>query len=281
MWDGAIAFGPVTIPVRLYPATYQRDLPFRQVHREDGGKITFRRYCATCGKEVPYSEVAKGYQLPGGDIVTLSDEDFAGLPLENARRIQVEYFTAPAEIDPILTARTYHVAPEPGGAAAYALFRAAMERTGTVAIVTLTLRQREALAEMRVSGGVIVLRTLLGPDEVAEPGFPVPGAAAGVSAADLRRATSLIESMTRKFDPAAHHDRYPAELGDLARHKLGQAAGAGAGHPGETTGPAGPAAGITGAASPAAGITGAASPAAGTTGAASPAAGTTGNEAVR
>lgn len=232
IWAGSISFGPRSIPVRLYPATAQRDLPFRQVHREDGGKITLRRACATCGKEVPYSQVAKGYERPGGDVVPLTDEDLAGLPLESARRIEILHFASPSEIDPILAARSYYVAPESAGAAAYVLFREALERTGKVAIVTLPLRQREALAELRARDGVLVLRTLLRPDEVIGPEFPVPGGTAAVSPADLRRATSLIDEMTQAFDPAAHHDRYPGELGDLARQKAGPApAGPAAGEP--------------------------------------------------
>ncbi len=217
MWAGEIAFGLVCIPVRLFPATEQRDVSFRQVHREDGGKITFRRICATCGKEIPYSEVAKGYERPGGDVVVLSDDDLASLPLERAHRIEVLHFTRPGAIDPILASRSYFAEPEPAGTAAYVLFREALERSGRVAIVRLALRQRESLADLRVAGGVLVLRTLLRPDEVAETGFPFLAEDVEVSPQELRVVTSLIDSMTKDFDPAVHHDRYPGELDDLAR----------------------------------------------------------------
>jgi DNA end-binding protein Ku len=219
MWAGEIAFGPVRIPVRLYPATEQRDISFRQVHREDGGKITFRRVCATCGKEIPYSEVAKGYERPGGDVVVLSDEDLATLPLERAHQIEVLHFTQPGEIDPILVSRSYFLEPESAGPGAYVLFREALGRSGKVAIVRLVLRQRESLAELRVAGGVLVLRTLLRPDEVAEARFPFLAEEVEVSPQELRMATSLIDSMTRDFDPAVHRDRYPGDLDDLARRK--------------------------------------------------------------
>jgi DNA end-binding protein Ku len=219
LWAGDLVFGLIRIPVRLYPATEPRDVSFRQVHREDGGKITFRRECATCGKEIPYSEVAKGYERPGGDVVVLSDEDLAGLPLERARQIEVMHFTRPGEIDPVLASRSYFLEPEPAGTRAYVLLREALERSGRVAIVRLALRQRESLAELRVREGVLVLRTLLRPDEVAGTPFPFLAEDVEVSAQELRAAASLIDSMTKDFDPARHHDRYPGELDDLARRK--------------------------------------------------------------
>lgn len=219
LWAGDLAFGLTRIPVRLYPATEPRDVSFRQVHREDGGKITFRRVCATCGKEIPYSEVAKGYERPGGDVVVLSDEDLASLPLERMRQIEVMHFTRPGQIDPILASRSYFLEPESAGTRAYVLFREALERSGRVAIVRLALRQRESLAELRVRDGVLVLRTLLRPDEVAGTPFPFLAEDAEVSPQELRAAVSLIDSMTKDFDPARHHDRYPGELDALARRK--------------------------------------------------------------
>jgi DNA end-binding protein Ku len=100
MWAGTLVFGLVEIPVRLGPATRPRELAFRQVHAEDGGRITFRRSCAACGADVPYASVAKAYQRPDGSLVPLSDDDLAGLPLEAARRIEVRSFVAPGTIDP-------------------------------------------------------------------------------------------------------------------------------------------------------------------------------------
>ena len=101
LWAGAISFGLVTIPVRLYSPPHPREVAFRQVHREDGGKISFRRVCLDCGREVPYAGVAKGYERPGGDVVMLSDEELASLPRERAHRIEVRSFTRAHEIDPL------------------------------------------------------------------------------------------------------------------------------------------------------------------------------------
>jgi DNA end-binding protein Ku len=245
MWAGAISFGLVSIPVRLYAATQQRDVAFRQVHRADGGKITFRRVCTVCGEEVPYSDVAKGYELPGGDVVVLTDEDLASLPVERTHRIEVLHFAPASEIDPIYAAKSYYLEPEASGTRAYVVFREALERTGKVAVVKVTLRQRESLAEMRVRDGVIVLQTLLWPDEIREPDFGFLEEHVEVRSQELKMATSLIDAMTEDFTPAAYHDRYREDLEDLVREKVAghdvvpppeeEPAGDGAGRPPDLT----------------------------------------------
>ncbi len=229
LWAGAISFGLVNIPVRLYPATQPREVAFRQVHREDGGKISFRRVCLDCGREVPYAGVAKGYQRPGGDVVMLSDEELASLPRERTHRIEVRSFTRAHEIDPILVARSYYLEPAESATRAYLVFREALQRAGKVAVVTVTLRQREALAGLRVRDGVLVLQTLLAPGEVSGADFPFLASGTGprLPEPELTMATSLIDAMTQEFDPAAHHDRYQAELDTLIRTKVSGTPGQG------------------------------------------------------
>ncbi len=130
MWKGAISFGLVMIPVRLYAATEQKDIAFRQVHREDGGRIRFRRVCSIDGAEVPYEDVAKGYELPDGEMIVLTDEDMADLPLATSKSIEVMHFAPADQLDPILFSRSYYVEPENTGVRAYALLRDALERSG-------------------------------------------------------------------------------------------------------------------------------------------------------
>ncbi|MEP7024147.1 MAG: Ku protein [Actinomycetota bacterium] len=219
MWKGAVSFGLVTIPVKLYSATEQKDITFRQVHREDGGRIRFRRVCSVDGEEVPYEDVAKGYELPSGEMIILTDDDMADLPLPTTRSIEVLYFTPEASIDPILLSRSYFVEPEKSGARAYVLLRDALERSGKVAVVLVALRQRESLAVLRVRDGVLVLETLLWPDEVREPDFPFLDLDIDVRAQELKMAASLIDSMTEEFDPAAHHDGYREALIELVEAK--------------------------------------------------------------
>src|SRR6266581_3385256 len=195
MWKGAISFGLIMIPVKLYTATETQDIAFRQVHREDGGRIRFRRVCSIDGTEVPYEDVAKGFELPTGEMVVLTEDDMADLPLPTTRSIEVLHFAAEDQIDPILFSRSYFVEPEKAGMRAYVLLRDALERSGKVAVVQVALRQRESLAALRTRDGVLVLETLLWPDEVRQPDFAF-------------------------LDQDAHHDNYREALAELVAAKV-------------------------------------------------------------
>ena len=220
IWAGAISFGLVVIPVKLYAATEQRDIAFRQVHRKDGARIQFRRFCTLDGEEVPYSDVAKGYELPTGDMVVLTDEDLADLPLVTAHRIEVLHFAPAAQVEPIYAAKSYYTEPEPAGARAYVLFRDALENSGKVAVAKVALRQREALAALRVREGVITLETLLWPDEVRKPDFAFLDEDIEVRSQELKMAASLIDTMTEDFDPDQYHDAYREALEAVVRAKV-------------------------------------------------------------
>ena len=219
MWKGAISFGLVMIPVKLYSATEQKDIAFRQVHRADGGRIRFRRVCSVDGAEVPFEDVAKGFELPTGEMVVLTEDDMAGLPLPTTRSIEVLHFTPEDQIDPILFSRSYFVEPEKSGARAYVLLHDALERSGKVAVVQVALRQREALATLRSRGDLLVLETLLWPDEIRTPDFPFLEQDIDVRSQELKMAASLIESMTGEFDPAAHRDGYREALAEVVAAK--------------------------------------------------------------
>ena len=220
MWKGAISFGLVMIPVRLYAATEQRDIAFRQVHRADGGRIRFRRVCSVDGEEVPYEEVAKGFELPDGEMIVLTDEDLAELPLPTTKSIEVLNFTPAEQLDPILFNRSYYIEPEATGTRAYALLRDALEDSGKIAIAQVALRQRESLATVRARDGVLVLETLLWPDEVREAAFPFLDDDIEVRPQELKMATSLIDSMTVDFDPSEYHDRYREALQEVVSAKI-------------------------------------------------------------
>src|SRR5580658_804586 len=220
MWKGAISFGLVMIPVRLYAATEQKDISFRQVHREDGGRIRFRRFCSIDEEEIPYEDIAKGYELPTGEVVVLTDEDMADLPLPTTKAIEVLQFAPAEQLDPILFNRSYYVEPEAVGARAYVLLRNALEQSGRVALAQVALRQRESLATLRVREGVLVLETLLWPDEIREADFSFLEQDIEVRPAELTMATSLIDSMTSDFDPDAYHDNYREALIELVDAKV-------------------------------------------------------------
>jgi len=220
IWAGAISFGMVVIPVKLYAATEQRDVAFRQVHREDGGRIQFKRVCSIDGQEVPYSDVAKGYELATGDVVVLTDDDLKDLPLATAHRIDVLHFSPAAQLDPILANKAYYLEPEPAGVRAYALFRDALERSGRVAVAKVAIRQREALATLRVREDVLVLETLLWPDEIRTPDFKFLDENVDVRSQELKMAASLIDTMTEDFDPSAYRDAYREALEALVQAKI-------------------------------------------------------------
>jgi len=212
IWKGAISFGLVTIPVKLYSATEQRDVAFHQVHRTDGGRVRYRRVCQVCGEEVAYGDIAKGYELPTGEMVVLTDEDFADLPLTTSRRIDVLQFTPMDQVDPIYFAKSYYLEPDGQGTKPYVLLRNALEESGQVAVVKVALRSRESLATLRVADGVFVLETMLWPDEVRAPAFPFLDENIDVRPQELAMASSLIETMAADFDPSEYTDAYREAL---------------------------------------------------------------------
>ena len=216
IWKGAISFGLVTIPVKLYSATEQGDVAFHQVHREDGGRVRFKRVCTKCGKEIAYSDIAKGYELADGEIVVLTDEDFANLPLSSSRRIDVLLFAPMEQVDPIYFSKTYYLEPDAQGTKPYVLLRDALENSGNVAVVKVALRQRESLATLRVREGVFVLETMLWPNEVREADFSFLDEDVEVRPQELQMASSLIETMTGEFDPTEYKDAYKEALEAVA-----------------------------------------------------------------
>ncbi|MET8002354.1 Ku protein [Nonomuraea glycinis] len=220
IWKGAISFGLVTIPVKLYSATEQKDVSFHQVHREDGGRVRYKRVCTVDGEEVPYADIAKGYELATGEIVVLTDEDFEGLPLSTSRRIDVLQFAPAEQIDPIYFAKSYYLEPDAQGAKPYVLLRDALESSGQVAVVKVALRQRESLATLRVRDGVFVLETMLWPDEIRKPDFEFLDEDIEVRAQELKMAESLITTMESDFDPTEYHDTYREALQEVIEAKI-------------------------------------------------------------
>ena len=172
VWRGTISFGLVTIPVRLYVATESKNVPSHQIHISDGGRVQYKRVCSIDGAEVPYEEIGRGYESATGELVVLSDVDLAMLPAKTSRSIEVISFLPMAAVDPIYLDRSYYVEPEPQGAKAYRLLRDALRKQGRVAVAKVTLRDREIVAVLRVHADVLVLATMLWPDEVREPRFP-------------------------------------------------------------------------------------------------------------
>src|ERR687886_506882 len=220
IWKGAVSFGLVNVPVRLFSATQEHDIRFHQVHREDGGRIRMKRICSIDGEEVPYDQISKGYESPDGRLVILTDEDFASLPLATGREIEVVEFVPVEQVDPILYGRTYYLEPESRAAKPYVLLREALETTQRLAVVKVAMRQRESLAVLRVRDRVIVLQTLLWPDEVRQPDFDILDQDVELRPQELTMAQSLIESLASDFEPDAFEDEYATALSEMVDAKL-------------------------------------------------------------
>ncbi|HEY8458303.1 MAG TPA: Ku protein [Actinopolymorphaceae bacterium] len=236
IWKGSISFGLVTIPVKVYAATQEKDISFRQVHAADGGRIRYRRVCEIDGQEVPYSDIAKGYELPDGGMVVLTAEDLAELPLPTRHVVEVLEFVPADEIDPIYVSRSYYLQAEGPAAKPYILLRDALRRTGQTAVVKVALRNREALALLRPKDDVLLLQTMLWPDEVRDASFAAPDEDVEVRAQEIAMAESYIRTLETTFDPTRYHDEYRAALEELIQAKT-------AGMEVEAPAAAGPAAG--------------------------------------
>jgi DNA end-binding protein Ku len=220
IWKGAISFGLVTIPVKLYSATEQKDVSFHQVRRSDGSRIKYKRVAAVDGAEVSYGDIAKGYELSSGETVVLTDEDFQDLPLTTNRAIDVLQFVPLDELDPIFFEKSYYLEPDKAGTKPYVLLRDALGQSGKVAIVKIALRNREALAALRVRDGVFVLETMLWPDEVRTPDFGFLDEDIEVRPQELAMAGSLIETLSGEFDPSQYKDEYREALQAVIEAKV-------------------------------------------------------------
>jgi len=222
IWKGAVSFGLVSVPVKLYSATESHDVSFRQVHAKDGGRIRYQRVCSLDGEEVAYADIAKGYETEDGEMVVLTDEDLAELPVTSSREIAVEKFVPREQIDPMLFEKSYYLEPEKSGAKPYALLRQALLDADRMAVVTVALRQRTTIAVLRVreseDGGVIVLQTMMWPDEIRTPDFDVD--AGEVKDAEVKMATMLVETLAGDFDPDEFEDDYAEAVEAVVKAKL-------------------------------------------------------------
>jgi len=219
MWTGAITFGLVSVPVRLYSATKQHDVELHQVHDEDGGRIRYQRRCEVCGEVIAYEHVDRAYDEDGRSVV-LSDEDLASLPAEKSREIEVVEFVPSSDIDPIRLDRSYFLEPAASSPKAYVLLRRTLEQTDRTAIVTFSMRQRSRLAALRTYGDALMLQTLLWSDEVREPSFPALDANVKITKQELEMSAQLVSSLSTDFKPDRFADDYHRQLQDLIAARL-------------------------------------------------------------
>ncbi|MDR6691190.1 DNA end-binding protein Ku [Microbacterium sp. 1154] len=221
IWKGALTFGLVNVPVKVYSATEDHDVSLHQVHNKDGGRIRYQRICEVDGEVVPYQDIDKAYD-DGEQTVVLTKDDLASLPSERSREIEVVEFVPSDQVDLLTLDKAYYLEPDSSSPKAYVLLRKTLEQTDRTAIVRFSLRQKTRLAALRVRGDVLVLQTLLWADEVREAAFPSLDESVRISAKELEMSASLVDSFSKDFDPEEFTDEYQAELRTLIDAKLEQ-----------------------------------------------------------
>ena len=219
IWKGAVTFGLVNVPVKVYSATEDHDVALHQVHNKDGGRIKYQRRCEICGEIVAYSDIDKAFD-EGERTVILTEEDFGSLPEERSREIDVVEFVPNDQLDPIMFDRSYFLEPDSKSSKAYVLLRKTLEETERTAIVHFALRQKTRLGALRVRGDVLMLQSLLWDDEVREADFAALDERVRISAKELEMSAQLVESFSADFAPEKFSDDYQDQLRELIEAKL-------------------------------------------------------------
>ena len=224
IWKGSVAFGLVNVPVKVYSATEDHDIKFHQVHAKDNGRIRYKRVCEVCGEVVEYRDIAKAYDSDDGQTVIITDEDIATLPEERSREIEVIEFVPADQVDPMMYDKAYFLEPDSKSSKSYVLLAKTLAETDRVAIVHFALRNKTRLAALRVKDfskrDVMVIQTLLWPDEIRDPDFPVLDQKVDIKPAELKMAGQVVESMTDDFHPDQFRDDYQEQLHELVQAKL-------------------------------------------------------------
>jgi DNA end-binding protein Ku len=222
IWTGAISFGLVNIPVRLYTATSSHDVAFHQFEEKTGQRIHLKRVAERTGREVPFQKIVKGYEVSKGKVVLVEPKELQALEPKKTRSIDLEMFVDMHQIDPIYWDQTYYVGPEssPGARKSYDLLRRAMEETERVGIGRFVMRTKEYLTTIRPLGGGLALETMFYPDEIREQSEVVgSGGKGAVSSRELDMARQLIRSLEEDWDPKKLKDTYRDRVMDLIKKK--------------------------------------------------------------
>jgi DNA end-binding protein Ku len=221
IWNGAVSFGLVNVPIRLVSATSPKDVRFNQLHDKDLGRINQRRVCSLDGEEVEFSHIVKGYDLGGGRYVTIDTEELESLDPKASRTIDIEEFVDLADIDPLYFEHSYYLLPDSQSTKAYTLLVEAMSSAGKVALGRFVLRTKQYLVALRPKDGVLVASTMLYADEViGTEDLDLPAKeATEVTERELSMAEQLIDSLSAEFDPTRFHDTYREQVLHLIEQK--------------------------------------------------------------
>lgn len=221
MWSGTISFGLVNVPVKLFSAARSQDVRFNQLHDKDGGRIRMKRVCEVDGEEVPYEDIAKGYEVGPDQYVMIDPDELDALAPTVTEGIEIEEFVELSDIDPVFFENSYYLAPDKGGVKAYALLLNAMKESNKIAIGRVVLRQKQYLVALRPTGDALSMATLYYPDEVVSQDAidGLPKEMPKVSDRELSMAQQLIKSLSAEFDPSKYHDEYRERVLELIEQK--------------------------------------------------------------
>ncbi len=221
LWKGAISFGLVHVPVKLYAATERKDIKFNYLHEKCKTPVRYEKVCPTCETEVPMEEIVRGYEYEKGKYVILKDEDFENIPLATAKTVEIINFAELSEIDPVFFDKSYYLAPGDGGQKAYELLKQAMAETQKVAVAKVIIRSKESLAALRVYRDLIVMETMFYPDEIRNTELlPEVNYNVKINENEAKMAANLIESLTEPFNPQKYHNEYRAALSELIESRI-------------------------------------------------------------
>ena len=220
MWKGSISFGLVNIPVKMFAATEDKDIRFRNIHKECHTPIKYEQVCPSCNKKITPDDIVRGYEYEPGRFVIIEDSDLDAIRPDVTKSIEIVDFVLLKDIDPIYYTKSYYLSPQDTGGKAYNLLREAMNKTGRIAVARIVIRDKESLAVVRVYKNLLVMETIYYPDEVRDT-KQLPGIAenANVNEAELNMATQLIDSLTHEFEPEKYQNEYRNKLMELIGKK--------------------------------------------------------------
>lgn len=221
LWKGAVSFGLVNIPVSMYVATENKDIKFNYLHKECMSPVKYQKYCPRCEREIKGDEIVKGYEYQKGSFVIIDEEDFARLPGEKTKTIDILDFVELSQVDPIYFDKSYYLEPAPGGEKAYTLIVEAMQQTQKIAIARVMIRSRQSLAALRIHDRVLVMETIFYPDEIRSPAALSHGLdPQKLHENEIKMAVSLINNLSTDFEPSRYEDENRKALWEMIEAKI-------------------------------------------------------------
>ncbi len=222
IWKGAINFGLINVPVKLLAATDKETVAFRMLHKKCGTPINQKRFCPSCGEEVEYKDISKGFEYEKGEFVEITEDDLKKIPVKSAKYIQIIDFIDISSVDPVYYEKSYYLAPETAGEKPYLILYNAMKQTNCAAISKISIRDKERLCCVRVFNDGLMLNTMFFPSEIrtySDVGAEKIAAKTKVSQAETDLAVQIVQNLTAEFEPEKYHDEYYGQLMEMIEAK--------------------------------------------------------------